>query len=347
MDVAVATRSTPPAGWTAGRLEVIHVDAKSDLNLVGDRDARGDREGRGHRRPDVRRRPRRARARARRTRRACSRSRAPARRGSASRRSDRSRSTRTRAPRRRARSTPSTRTRRRAGATRTCSATSSVEYTKVVCERLRDALGGARRRGRRRGHVPAGGHVDRRSGDAAPERGRARLRLARLLSGGVAGAEGASAPAYDGPDHAGRGVLRHVLARAATPHLSNVWVAAVGSSYGDDPRDEVNAFFQDVRGQDGRSRRSSTRTRCSATRSCRRSRSGIEQAGTTEGAALAERARDVRGRAAARRADDVHARTATSRSSRSMLIIRVRGREASDRPANVRPSPSRFPTYPC
>lgn len=29
----------------------------------------------------------------------------------------------------------------------------------------------------------------------------------------------------------------------ATPHLSNVWVPATGSSYGDDPRAEVNAFF--------------------------------------------------------------------------------------------------------
>jgi branched-chain amino acid transport system substrate-binding protein len=29
----------------------------------------------------------------------------------------------------------------------------------------------------------------------------------------------------------------------ATPHLSNVWVAAVGSSYGDDPRAPINAFF--------------------------------------------------------------------------------------------------------
>jgi len=30
----------------------------------------------------------------------------------------------------------------------------------------------------------------------------------------------------------------------ATPHLSNVWVPATGSSYGDDPRTEVNAFFR-------------------------------------------------------------------------------------------------------
>jgi branched-chain amino acid transport system substrate-binding protein len=49
--------------------------------------------------------------------------------------------------------------------------------------------------------------------------------------------------AYDGPV---------VLAAAfsgtfwlePTPNLSNTWVPAVGSSYGDDPRDEVNEFFR-------------------------------------------------------------------------------------------------------
>jgi branched-chain amino acid transport system substrate-binding protein len=38
----------------------------------------------------------------------------------------------------------------------------------------------------------------------------------------------------------------------ATPHLSNVWVAAVGSSYGDDPREEVNAFFRKYKEKTGK-----------------------------------------------------------------------------------------------
>jgi branched-chain amino acid transport system substrate-binding protein len=47
---------------------------------------------------------------------------------------------------------------------------------------------------------------------------------------------------YDGPlilaaAHSGTFWLK------PTPHLSNAWVAAIGSSYGDDPRDPVNAFF--------------------------------------------------------------------------------------------------------
>jgi branched-chain amino acid transport system substrate-binding protein len=38
----------------------------------------------------------------------------------------------------------------------------------------------------------------------------------------------------------------------ATPHLSNAWVAAVGSSYGDDPRSEVNAFFRRYKAKTGK-----------------------------------------------------------------------------------------------
>ena len=45
MEVAVADINAD--GGVDGRLiELIHVDAKSDLNLVGDGGARGDREGR-------------------------------------------------------------------------------------------------------------------------------------------------------------------------------------------------------------------------------------------------------------------------------------------------------------
>ena len=80
IDVAVAEINAD--GGVDGRLiEVLHVDAKSDLNLVGDGGARGDREGRRRGRADVRRRPRRARARVLRTRKASSRSPARARPG--------------------------------------------------------------------------------------------------------------------------------------------------------------------------------------------------------------------------------------------------------------------------
>ena len=49
--------------------------------------------------------------------------------------------------------------------------------------------------------------------------------------------------AYDGPI-----MLASAFAGTfwlkATPRLSNVWVAAVGSSYGDDPRADINEFFR-------------------------------------------------------------------------------------------------------
>ena len=57
----------------------------------------------------------------------------------------------------------------------------------------------------------------------------------------------------------------------ATPHLSDVWVPAFGSSYGDDPRPDVNEFFKEYE-EDRRAARWSTRIRSSATRPSRRSR---------------------------------------------------------------------------
>ena len=58
----------------------------------------------------------------------------------------------------------------------------------------------------------------------------------------------------------------------ATPHLSNVWVAAVGSSYGDDPRARRECVLPEVQEQDRRGRGRSTPIRSSATHSSRRSR---------------------------------------------------------------------------
>ncbi len=73
---------------------------------------------------------------------------------------------------------------------------------------------------------------------------------------------------------------------AATPRLSNAWVPAVGSSYGDDPREEVNAFFQAFEDKTGKAALvdSYPMLGYSLVQTLAR---GIEQAGTTEGAALA------------------------------------------------------------
>ena len=73
----------------------------------------------------------------------------------------------------------------------------------------------------------------------------------------------------------------------ATPHLSNVWVAAVGSSYGDDPRDDVNAFFRKYKTRTGEAAQvdSYPLLGYSLVQTIAK---GVEMAGTTEGKALAE-----------------------------------------------------------
>ena len=245
----IAADDINAAGGVDGRkIEIIHVDAKSDLNLSAtaaleviekgaqivvpmcDADfgapgrARGEREG--HPRDHLRRRAR----------------------ASAGRRSARSPSTPTRARRPRARSTPSTPTGRWAGAGRTSSA--------IACSSTRRS---SARRSRRAGRASAGRSSARtrscRATSRSPRRSRGsptarsptsscsrRTREARPRSRRSARpttGRSCSSAAYSG-----------TFWLKATPHLSNAWVAAVGSSYGDDPRDEVNAFFTEVREED-------------------------------------------------------------------------------------------------
>lgn len=73
----------------------------------------------------------------------------------------------------------------------------------------------------------------------------------------------------------------------ATPHLSNVWVPATGSSYGDDPRPDVNAFFRTYEEKTGAPAvvDSYPMLGYSLVQTIAK---GIEIAGTTEGDQLAE-----------------------------------------------------------
>ncbi len=73
----------------------------------------------------------------------------------------------------------------------------------------------------------------------------------------------------------------------ATPDLSDTWVPAVGSSYGDDPRDEVNAFFETFEKTTGEPALvdSYPLLGYSLVQTVAR---GIEEAGTTEGEELSE-----------------------------------------------------------
>jgi branched-chain amino acid transport system substrate-binding protein len=72
-----------------------------------------------------------------------------------------------------------------------------------------------------------------------------------------------------------------------TPHLSNVWVAAVGSSYGDDPRAPVNEFFRHYEEMSGKAAvvDSYPLLGYSLVQTIAR---GVEISGTTDGEALAK-----------------------------------------------------------
>ena len=91
----------------------------------------------------------------------------------------------------------------------------------------------------------------------------------------------------------------------ATPHLSNAWVAAVGSSYGDDPRAEVNAFFRKykIRHGQGGGLRLLPDARVLARPD---DREGSRDCGNDGRDQACEGARDVQGRPPAGGTDDLH-----------------------------------------
>jgi len=72
----------------------------------------------------------------------------------------------------------------------------------------------------------------------------------------------------------------------ATPDLSNTWVPAVGSSYGDDPRDGVNSFFETFEETTGEPALVDSYPLLGYSL-VQTLAEGIGRAGTTEGAALA------------------------------------------------------------
>lgn len=129
----------------------------------------------------------------------------------------------------------------------------------------------------------------------------------------------------------------------STPHLSNVWVAAVGSSYGDDPRDEVNSFFRKYEEKTGEPAQvdSYPLLGYSLVQTIAR---GIETAGTTDGKALGE-ALETFKEAPLLAGPTTYTKSCHVPVSRSLLIIRYEDGKPSSTGDLVRPK--QVPPYPC
>jgi branched-chain amino acid transport system substrate-binding protein len=129
----------------------------------------------------------------------------------------------------------------------------------------------------------------------------------------------------------------------ATPHLSNVWVAAVGSSYGDDPREDVNAFFRKYKTKTGEAAQvdSYPLLGYSLVQTIAK---GVEMAGTTEGKALAEALETFKDTPLLA-GPTTYTQNCHVPVSRSLLIIRYEDGKPSSTGDLVRPE--QVPPYPC
>ena len=217
-----------------------------------------------------------------------------------------------------------------------------LEYTKVVCEAFKTrwkSLGGkvVGEDTFLQSDVSIASQVTRLANAPKPDF----VMLASFPGGSPAIKE--IRAAYDGPivlsaAYSGTFWLK------ATPHLSNVWVAAVGSSYGDDPRDEVNAFFRKFTTKTGKAR---GRRLLPAARLLARpdDREGHRDRRNDR--------RRARSRRRSRRSRNVHllagpttyTQTCHVPVKRSLLIIRYEDGKPSSTGDVVRPE--KVPPYPC
>jgi len=129
----------------------------------------------------------------------------------------------------------------------------------------------------------------------------------------------------------------------ATPHLSNVWVAAVGSSYGDDPRPAVNAFFRKYEELTGEAALvdSYPLLGYSLVQTIAK---GVEISGTTDGKALAE-ALETFDDEALLAGPTTYTKDCHVPVSRSLLIIHYEDGKPSSTGDFVRAE--KVPPYPC
>lgn len=129
----------------------------------------------------------------------------------------------------------------------------------------------------------------------------------------------------------------------ATPHLSNVWVAAVGSSYGDDPREEVNAFFKKYKEKTGKAALvdSYPLLGYSLVQTIAK---GIEISGTTDGKELAKALETFRN-VQLLDGPTTYTQNCHVPVKRSLLIIRYQ--DGRPRSTGDLKTPEKVPPYPC
>ena len=216
-----------------------------------------------------------------------------------------------------------------------------VEYTKVMCEAFRTrwkALGGTfvGEDTFRQSDVSIAAQVGRLVNGPKPDV----VVLASVPGGSPAIRE--LRARYDGPlilsgSYSGTFWLK------STPHLSNVWVAAIGSSYGDDPRDQVNAFFAHYERRTGRPAPLDAYPLLGYSL-VQTIAKGVEIAGTTNGKELAkalESFRDVPLLAG----PTTYSKACHVPVERSLLMIRYEN--GRPRSTGELMTPEKVPAYPC
>ncbi len=129
----------------------------------------------------------------------------------------------------------------------------------------------------------------------------------------------------------------------ATPHLSNAWVPASGSSYGDDPRPEMNAFFKRFKKKTGQAALVDSYPILGYSL-VQTIAEGVEKAGTTNGKRLAA-ALDTFKDVPLLAGPTTYTPSCHVPVGRPMLIIQYRDGKPSSTGAVVRPQ--KVPRYPC
>ena len=129
----------------------------------------------------------------------------------------------------------------------------------------------------------------------------------------------------------------------ATPHLSNAWVPAFGSSYGDDPRPEMNRFFEKYKKKSGKAALTDSYPILGYSL-VQTIAKGVELAGTTDGVKLGAALDSFKG-VELLAGPTTYTPTCHVPVGRPMLMIRYQDGKPSSTGRFV--TPAKVPPYPC